>query len=126
MPKKQDRHYEELYNKLLERSEAMHRSNKKRIRIGLILLAVLPFIMIDIRWLTNSDKAIFLIIWVILMFAICIYLISVEFIDNSIQKTLREVTEKEADLGELLPDSEQVHERIQERISQKKARVRDE
>lgn len=126
MPKKQDRHYEELYNKLLERSEAMHRSNKKRIRIGLILLAVLPFIMIGIRWLTDSDKAIFLIIWVILMFAICIYLISVEFIDNSIQKTLREVTEKEADLGELLPDSEQVHERIQERISQKKARVRDE
>ena len=117
MAKKQDRHYEELYNKLLERSEAMHRSNKKRIRIGLILLAVLPFIMIDIRWLTDSDKAIFLIIWVILMFAICIYLISVEFIDNSIQKTLREVTEKEADLGELLPDSEQVHERIQERIS---------
>lgn len=126
MAKKQDRHYEELYNKLLDRSETLHESNKKRIRIGLIILAVLPFIMIDIRWLTGSDKAVFLIIWVILMFAICIYLISVEFIDDSIQKTLREVTEKEADLGELLPDSEEVHERIHDRISQKKARVRDE
>ena len=126
MAKKQDRHYEELYNKLLDRSEALHQSNRKRIRIGLIILAVLPVIMIVIRWLTDSDKAVFLMIWVILMFAICIYLISVEFIDNSIQKTLNEVTEKEADLGELLPDSEEVHERIHERISHRKERVRDE
>ena len=115
MPKKQDRHYEELYNRLLERGEAMHMNNKKRIRIGLIVLALLPVILIFIRWATDSDRVVFLIIWVLCMFAACIYLISIEFIDDRLQKTLAEVTEKEADFDGLIMGSEQLGERIVER-----------
>lgn len=116
MSEKQGRHYEELYNRLLERGEAMHINNKKRIRIGLIVLALLPVILILIRWLTDSDKIIFLIIWVLCMFAASIYLISIEFIDDSLQKTLEDVTQRDADFGELILDSEELHDRIHERI----------
>ena len=114
----QDRHYEDLYSRLLERGETMHANNKKRIRVGLILLGLLPVILIIIRLLTDSDRVVFLIIWVLCMFAICTYLISIEFIDDSLRKTLEEVTEREADFGELIPDSEAVHNRIHEHVAE--------
>ena len=115
--KKQDLRYEELYNKLLDRGMALHESNKKRIRTGLI------------RLITDSDRVVFMILWVVGMFAISIYLISVEYIDDSIRKTLEDVSEREADFGELLPDSEQmrerVHSHIQERHEEIKAHYKD-
>lgn len=112
---KQDRHYEELYNRLRERGEAMHTHNKRRIRIGLIVLALLPAILIFIRWATDSDRVVFLIIWVLCMFAACIYLISIEFIDDRLQKTLEEVTQREADMGGLVMGTGQLGEKIVER-----------
>ncbi|MBR2707151.1 MAG: hypothetical protein IKE74_07960 [Mogibacterium sp.] len=112
---KQDRHYEDLYRRLRERGETMHMNNKKRIRIGLIVLALLPAILIFIRWATDSDRVVFLIIWVLCMFAACIYLISIEFIDYQLQKTLEEVTEREADMGRLIIGTEQIGEKIVER-----------
>ena len=113
----QDRHYEELYERLLEKGRAAHAANKKRIRVGLIILAMLPAVLILIRLLTDSDRVVFLIIWIICMFAICTYLISVEFIDDSLRKTLEDVTEREAEgFGVLIPDSGQVHSRIHEQV----------
>ena len=101
---KQDIRYEELYNRLLERGMALHENNKKRIRFGLIFLIVFTVLMI---------------LWVVGMFAASIYLISVEYIDDSIQKTLEEVSEREADFGVLLPDSEQVREKVHSHIHER-------
>ena len=98
-----DVNYEQLYSQLLERGETLHESNKKRIRRGLILLVLLPAILGLILWITGSSKIVFLIIWILCMFALCAYLISVEYLDDSIQKTLEEVTDCEADFDELLP-----------------------
>ena len=116
---KQDVRYEELYNRLLERGVALHENNKKRIRAGLIFLIVFTVLMILIRLITDSDRVVFMILWVVGMFAASIYLISVEYIDDSIQKTLEDVSEREADFGELLPDSAQVRERVQSRIQER-------
>lgn len=120
MDRFQNAHYEELYNRLLDRGVALHANNKKRIRTGLILLAILPAVLIIIRRLTDSDRVVFLIIWVICMFALCIYLISIEFIDDSIRKTLEDVTERELGFDELLLDSEGVHEKIQARLQNRR------
>ena len=126
---RQDIRYEELYNRLLERGITLHENNKKRIRIGLIFLIVFTVLMILIRLITDSDRVVFMILWVVGMFAISIYLISVEYIDDSIRKTLEDVSEREADFGELLPDSEQmrerVHSHIQERHEEIKAHYKD-
>ena len=113
---KQDIRYEELYNRLLERGMALHENNKKRIKAGLIFLLVFSVLMILIRMITASDRVVFLILWVVGMFLASIYLISVEYIDDSIQKTLGEVSEREADFDDLLPDSVAVREMVQSRI----------
>lgn len=120
---KQDIRYEELYNRLLDRGMALHENNKKRIRAGLVLLGVFTVLMILIRMITNSDRVVFMILWVVGMFVISIYLISVEYIDDSIRKTLEEVSDREADFGELIPDSEQVRERVQSRIQVKQEEI---
>ena len=88
MDDRQDSRYEELYEQLLERGLDMHMHNKRRIRNG---------------------------IWVLCMFALSIYLITIEYIDDSVEKTLEEVTDREADFGELFPGTEQLAERIGER-----------
>ena len=111
----QDRHYEELYNRLLDRGELMHKNNKKRIRTGLIILALLPVILIVIRLLTDSDRVVFLIIWIFCTFVTAMYLIGIEFIDDQLEKTLEDVTEREAEFDELFIGTEQLGERISER-----------
>lgn len=121
---RQDSRYEELYTQLLERGMDLHANNKKRIRTGLILLLLLPVILGIILKVTESDKIVFLLIWVFCMFVICIYLISIEYIDNSVRKTLEEVTEREADFDELLVDSEKLEERIAARREGLRERIR--
>ena len=116
---KQDIRYEELYNRLLERGMALHENNKKRIKAGLIFLLVFSVLMILIRMITASDRVVFLILWVVGMFLASIYLISVEYIDDSIQKTLEDVSDRAADFDVLLPDSEQVRVKVQSRIQEK-------
>jgi hypothetical protein len=110
--RRQDSRYEALYTQLLERGMDMHVNNKRRIRSGLILLLLLPFILGIIRMLTQSDKIVFLIIWVFCMFVICIYLITIEYIDDTLQKTLEEVTDREAKFDDLIVDSGKLEEMI--------------
>lgn len=115
-----NRKYEELYTELLGRGEMLHQSNKKRIRRGIIILIILPFVLEFIRWMTDSDKVVFLIIWIIIMFVLSAYLISIEYLDYTVEKTLKDVTDTEADFGELLPRPElrrgDLHELIRARF----------
>ena len=120
---KQDIRYEELYDKLLERGVALHEGNKKRIRNGLIFLAVFTVLMILIRMITDSDRVVFMLLWVIGMFVASIYLISVEYIDDSIRKTLEDVSDRETDFDVLLPDTEQVREKVHGRIHEKQEEI---
>lgn len=115
---RQDIRYEELYNRLLERGMALHTNNKKRIRVGLIFLGVFTVLMILIRLLTDSDRVVFLILWVIGMFITSIYLITVEYIDDSIEKTLDEVSEREAGFDDLIPDTDQVRKKVHSRLQE--------
>ena len=117
--------YEELYTELLGRGEMLHESNKRRIRRGLITLVILPFILEFIRWITDSDKVVFLIIWILIMFVLSAYLISIEYLDYSIEETLKDVTDTEADFDGLLPRPElrrgDLHERISARFAELRA-----
>ncbi len=112
--------YEDLYNQLFDRSVAMHEANRKRIKKGVGVLLLLPIVLCIIRWLTDSDKVVFLIIYIFCMFAISAYLISVEYLDDAIQKTLTDVTNKEADLGGLIMDAEELRERISEKHEERR------
>ena len=117
-----DQRYEALYTELLDRGDQLHEANKRRIRRGLITLIVLPVVLDFIRLVTDSDKVVFLIIWIFIMFVLSAFLISIEYLDSAIEKTLVDVTDTEADFDGLLPKPElpvsDLHERIRERINE--------
>ena len=117
--KKNDHRDEELYSELLGRGEQLHESNKKRIRRGIGVLIALPFILYFILWMTDSDKVVFLLIWVLIMFVVSAYLISIEYLDSSVEKTLRDVIDAEEEFDELLPHSD-LQEKIRERIAERR------
>lgn len=111
--------YDLLYEQLMLRGMAVHEANKKRLRAGLVTLAVMPVLLCIIRALTDSDKVVFLIIWIVFMFAVCAYMIGVEYLDNSVQKTLEEVTRHEISFDELYLGPEQLQERLYERTMER-------
>ena len=65
------------------------------------MLLLLPVILGVIRWLTHSDKIVFLLIYVICLFIVGIYLIAIEYLDDQIWKTLKNMTGSEADFNDL-------------------------
>ena len=97
--------YEAVYSELLEFIITLHERNKKRIKYGIIFLFTLPLVLVLIRFFTDGDKVVFLIIWVIIMFLLAIYLIGVEYLDEMIKKKLSDITDKELELDNLLEDS---------------------
>lgn len=110
--------YEKLYEELFERTEDLHESNKRRIKRGLFGFIVLPVVLLIIRVVTDSDKILFLIIWVIAMFILCAYLMTVEYLDDAIQKTLKDVTDQEAEFDKLLGTPENIPGRIYDRMTE--------
>ncbi|MBR0399585.1 MAG: hypothetical protein IJH95_02050 [Mogibacterium sp.] len=111
--------YDVLYEQLLLKAMDSHEHNKKRLRAGLIVLAAAPAVLCLIRALTDSDKVVFLIIWIVLMFAICSYLIGVEYLDDSLKKTLEEVTRREVSFDDLYMGPEQLQEMLHERAAER-------
>ena len=101
-----ERQYEQLYSKLLTYAERLHQANKRRIRRGLIWLLLLPLLLGLILIVTGADKIVFLIIWILCMFALCAYLITVEYVDDAIQKAINDVSETEEQFDALLPQPE--------------------
>ena len=123
--KEQDSRYEQLYRELLSQVTAIHDGNKKRIRRGIILMILLPIILEVVRLMTGSDKVFFLVLWIIFMFILCAGLITVEYVDDSLQKYLNEVTDREAEFDALLKTPEDITSMIQERASDRRVRRRE-
>ena len=81
-PEITDNRYEQLCSKIQDFELQMHERNRKRIKYGIITLFLLPIVLGLIRWLTDSDKLIFLLIWVLCLFLLACYLIGVEYLDH--------------------------------------------
>ena len=73
----QDNRYEQLYEGLRTRAAHLHERNKSMIKWGSIMLIVLPIILLIVRWLTDSDKMVFMLIWIFCLFALAAFLIGV-------------------------------------------------
>ncbi len=110
--------YEELYDQLYQTTLNFHKGNKTRLRRGLIAYFVLPIVLVIIRYITDSDKTFFLILWVFGMFVISAILIGIEYMDDKILKTLNEFTDREAEFDDLIDHpAEEFHERVRSRIA---------
>ena len=87
--------YEEMYEKLLVYEQKMHETNQKRIKIGLKCIWIIPLIFLALLFWTDSNKVVFLILWIASLFGIAVYLILVEYADYKLQEKLSEITNEE-------------------------------
>ena len=86
-----ERNYEEIFQKVLDYEQALHEKNRKRIKIGLKCIWIVPLFFLALLFLTGSNKVIFLILWIVSLFALSIYLIVVEYMDYNLQERMKEL-----------------------------------
>lgn len=115
MEQKQDNRY----NNLSSYAKELHENNKKRIKISGIVLLLLPVVLGLIRWMTDSDKTVFLMIWVLCMFVLSVYLVSVEYLDHVLQKRINGMSNSEEHYDSLLDGEEIIPDKIKERVREK-------
>lgn len=108
--------YEKLYTDLVEALEEMHRSNVRRTSAALKSLLIIPTVFLILLFLTNSNKTIFLVLWIVSMFVIAVILIVIEYQDYKLRKMFKKTEESEITLIEALKDEEEPvqDERIEE------------
>lgn len=95
----EEERYKRLFEQLVKEEEQGHRENQKRIRAGIRCLIWIPTVFLALLFLTESEKVIFLLLWVISLFAIASYLIYIEYIDFHAQERLHRLT----DQGDQMP-----------------------
>ena len=60
--------YFQLYNRLLEEVAALHKSNQRRIRMGMRALLVVTVGLMVLMFLSNGNRVITLMLWIFSMF----------------------------------------------------------
>lgn len=91
-----------MYEKLVNYERKIHEKNQKRIQIGLKCILIIPLIFLILLFWTESNKVVFLILWIVSLFAIAVYLIAVEYMDYNLQEKLKELNEEEGDVEALI------------------------
>lgn len=81
---------ENAFEKIMAYEKNLHAKNQKRIQIGIRMLLVIPLIFLAIMFKMESNKVIFLVLWIVSLFVIALYLILIEYMDYDLQMKLRE------------------------------------
>ena len=66
-------------------------SHQKRIKAGLWCIAIIPMIFLILLLHMESSKVVYLLLWVISLFLISAYLVTVAYIDDQMQKKLKQL-----------------------------------
>lgn len=98
-----ERDYEEIFQKVLDYEQTLHEKNRKRIKIGLKCIWIVPLFFLALLFLTGSNKVIFLILWIVSLFALSIYLIVVEYMDHNLQEKIMELKGEEGTIEAVTP-----------------------
>ena len=78
-PLSDDKRLREMYDKLVGYEKTIHEQNQKRIKIGLRCIYIIPlFFLVLLMIVPDSSKIIFLVLWIVSLFAIAVYLIGGE------------------------------------------------
>ena len=88
-----DKRLREMYDKLVGYEKTIHEQNQKRIRIGLRCIYIITlFFLVLLMIVPDSSKLIFLVLWIVSLFAIAVYLIGVEYVDYKLQEKMNEIS----------------------------------
>ena len=113
-PLSDDKRLREMYDKLVGYEKTIHEQNQKRIKIGLRCIYIIPlFFLVLLMIVPDSSKIIFLVLWIVSLFAIAVYLIGVEYVDYKLQEKMNEISGCDAQNMSVSPVV-QIEDRVQE------------
>ena len=95
----QESNYHEMYDRLVEEVTALHQANQRRIHKGLWGMIIVLVLYLVLLFVTKGSKVIILLLWIMTMFALAAYLISLEYLNFELEKKLRHITQMEHDFG---------------------------
>lgn len=90
--------YRKAYNMVIEYEKEAHRKNQKRIAVGLKLIIIIPLILLALLFFTGSSKVIFLILWIVSLFILAAYLITVEYMDYNLMERMAKLRGQDEDM----------------------------
>lgn len=115
-----DKRLREMYDKLVGYEKNIHEQNQKRIKIGLRCIYIIPlFFLVLLMIVPDSSKIIFLVLWIVSLFAIAVYLIGVEYVDYKLQEKMNEISGCDAQSVSPVVQIEDRVQEIAERVEQK-------
>ncbi len=119
-PLSDDKRLREMYDKLVGYEKTIHEQNQKRIKIGLRCIYIIPlFFLVLLIIVPDSSKIIFLVLWIVSLFAIAVYLIGVEYVDYKLQEKMNEISGCDAQSVSPVVQIEDRVQEIAERVEQK-------
>lgn len=115
-----DKRLREMYDKLVGYEKTIHEQNHKRIKIGLRCIYIIPlFFLVLLMIVPDSSKIIFLVLWIVSLFAIAVYLIGVEYVDYKLQEKMNEISGSDAQSVSPVVQIEDRVQEIAERVEQR-------
>ena len=115
-----DKRLREMYDKLVGYEKTIHEQNQKRIKIGLRCIYIIPlFFLVLLLIVPDSSKVIFLVLWIVSLFAIAVYLIGVEYVDYKLQEKMNEISGCDAQSVSPVVQIEDRVQEIAERVEQR-------
>lgn len=97
---------EQSFEKIMDYENRIHEQNQQRIKIGIRLVIIIPLIFLTVMFKLDSNKVVFLVLWIASLFGISLYLIVVEYMDYKMQEKLKElgIKDEDADIQGLISD----------------------
>lgn len=115
-----DKRLREMHDKLVGYEKTIHEQNQKRIKIGLRCIYIIPlFFLVLLMIVPDSSKIIFLVLWIVSLFAIAVYLIGVEYVDYKLQEKMNEISGCDAQSVSPVVQIEDRVQEIAERVEQR-------
>ena len=115
-----DKRLREMYDKLVGYEKTINEQNQKRIKIGLRCIYIIPlFFLVLLMIVPDSSKIIFLVLWIVSLFAIAVYLIGVEYVDYKLQEKMNEISGCDAQSVSPVVQIEDRVQEIAERVEQR-------
>lgn len=119
-PLSDDRRLREMYDKLVGYEKTIHEQNQRRIKIGLRCIYFIPlFFLVLLMIVPDSSKIIFLVLWIVSLFAIAVYLIGVEYVDYKLQEKLNEISGSDTQSVSPVVQMEERVQEIAEKVEQR-------
>lgn len=118
--------YRQIFEQLVQEEEKLHAANQERIKNGIHCLFLIPMLFFALLFLTKGEKAVFLLLWILSLFATAAYMIYIEYMDFQVKERLQRYTGSEelsqdGLIGADLEEVEKAVAQLLQQIDEKKA-----